>query len=54
MQALLRFEMRYCRPYVLVQWTGSDASGDAREPLDRPTICEAITAFERTIGHSLP
>ena len=27
-QELLRFKMRYGRPYVLVRWTGSDASGD--------------------------
>ena len=27
-QELLKFKMRYGRPYVLVRWAGRDASGD--------------------------
>jgi hypothetical protein len=27
-QELLKFKMRYGRPYVLVHWAGCDASGD--------------------------
>jgi hypothetical protein len=47
-QELLRFKLRYGRPYVLVRWAGSDASGDTWEPLDNLTNCEeAIVAFER-------
>ena len=36
-QVLLKFKMRYGRPYVLVRWTGLDAAGDTREPLDKRT-----------------
>jgi hypothetical protein len=32
-------QMRYYRPHVLVQWTGSDASGDTLEPLESMTNC---------------
>jgi hypothetical protein len=39
-QELLKFWTRYGRPHVLVRWAGS-ASGDAWEPLERPTNCEA-------------
>jgi hypothetical protein len=43
---LLRLNMRYGRPYVLVRWAGRDASGDTWEPLDNLTNCaEAIAAF---------
>ena len=55
MKELLKFKMRYGRPYVLVRWTGLDAAGDTREPLDNLTNCEAaIAAFERATGRSLP
>jgi hypothetical protein len=48
-------QMRYDRPHVLVQWTGSDASGDTLEPLESMTNCkEAIAAFERATGCTLP
>ena len=54
-QELLKFKMRYGRPYVLVRWAGRDASGDTWEPLDNLTNCaEAITAFEQATGRSLP
>jgi hypothetical protein len=54
-QELLRFKLRYGRPYVLVRWAGRDASGDTWEPLDNLTNCEeAIVAFERATGRSLP
>jgi hypothetical protein len=54
-QELLRLRMRYGRPYVLVRWAGSDASGDTWEPLDNLTNCEeAIATFERATGRSLP
>ena len=33
-QELLKFKMRYGRPYVLVRWAGLDAAGDTWEPLD--------------------
>ena len=46
-QELLKFKMRYGRPYVLVRWTGLDAAGDMWEPLDNLTNYEeAIAAFE--------
>jgi hypothetical protein len=35
----LRFKVRYCRPHVLVRWTGRDASGNTWEPLDNLTNC---------------
>ena len=38
-QELLKFKMRYGRPYVLVRWAGCDASGDTWEPLDNLTNC---------------
>ena len=54
-QELLKFKMRYGRPYVLVRWTGLDAAGDTWEPLDNLTNCEdAIAAFEQATGRSLP
>ena len=54
-QELLKFKMRWGRPYVLVRWAGLDASGDTWEPLDNLTNCEdAIAAFERATGRSLP
>ena len=54
-QELLKFKMRYGRPYVLVRWAGRDASGDTWEPLDNLTNCaEAIAAFEQATGRSLP
>ena len=54
-QELLKFKMRYGRPYVLVRWAGLDAAGDTWEPLDNLTNCEAaIAAFERATGRSLP
>jgi hypothetical protein len=54
-QELLKFKMRYGRPYVLVRWAGCDASGDTWEPLDNLTNCaQAIAAFEQAIGRSLP
>ena len=54
-QELLKFKMRYGRPYVLVRWAGCDASGDTWEPLDNLTNCEeAIAAFEQTIGRTRP
>ena len=54
-QELLKFKMRYGRPYVLVRWTGLDAAGDTCEPLDNLTSCEdAIAAFEQATGRSLP
>ena len=54
-QELLKFKMRYGRPYVLVRWAGCDASGDTWEPLDNLTNCEeAIAAFEQTLGRALP
>ena len=54
-QELVKFKMRYCRPYVLVRWTGFDAAGDTWEPLDNLTNCEAaIAAFEQATGRSLP
>ena len=37
---LLKFKMRWGRPYVLVCWVGHDASGDTWEPLDNLTNCE--------------
>ncbi len=47
--------MRYGRPYVLVRWSGSDASGDTWEPLDNLTNWEeAIAAFEKATGRSFP
>jgi hypothetical protein len=49
---LLKFKMRYGRPHVLMRWTGR---GDTWEPLDNLTNCEeAITAFERATGRTLP
>jgi hypothetical protein len=33
-QELLKFQMRYGRPHVLVRWAGRDASGDTWEPLN--------------------
>ena len=40
---------------MLVRWAGHDASGDTWEPLDNLTTCEeAVAAFERTPGRSLP
>ena len=57
MQELLKFKMRYGRPYVLVRWAGCDASGDTWEPLDNLTTsncAQAIAAFEQAIGRSLP
>ena len=55
MQELLKFKLRYDRPYVLVRWTGLDAAGDTWEPLDNLTNCEdAIAAFEQANGRSLP
>ena len=52
---LLKIKMRYGRPYVLVSWTGLDAAGDTREPLDNLTNCEdAIAAFVQATGRSLP
>ena len=54
-QQLLKFKMRWGRPYVLVRWAGCDASRDTWEPLDNLTNCEAaIAAFERTSGRPLP
>ena len=54
-QDLLKFKMRYGRPYVLVRWTGLDAAGDTWEPLDNLTNCEdAIAAFEQATNRSLP
>jgi len=54
-QELLKFKMRYGRPYVLVRWAGLDAAGDTWEPLDNLTNCEeAIAAFEQATGRSLP
>ena len=54
-QELLKFKMRWGRPYVLVRWAGLDASGDTWEQLDNLTNCEdAIAAFERATGSSLP
>ena len=54
-QELLKFKMRWGRPYVLVRWAGHDASGDTWEPLDNLTNCEeAVAAFERATGRSLP
>ena len=54
-QELLKFKMRYGRPYVLVRWAGLDAAGDTWEPLDNLTNCEAaITAFELATGRALP
>ena len=54
-QELLKFEMRFGRPYVLVRWTGLDAAGHTWEPLDNLTTCEAaIAAFEPATGRSLP
>ena len=48
MQQLLKFKMRWGRPYVLVRWAGCDASRDTWEPLDNLTNCEAaIAALER-------
>ena len=53
-QELLKFKLRYCRPYLLVRWAGRDASGDTREPLDSLKDCaEAISAFERATGRML-
>ena len=40
-QELLKFKMRYGRPYVLVRWAGLDAAGDTLEPLNNLTNCEA-------------
>jgi hypothetical protein len=52
---LLKFKIRYGRPYILVRWTGSDASGDTWEPLEHLTNCkEAIATFERATGRTLP
>ena len=55
-QELLKFKMRYGRPYVLVRWAGLDAAGDTWEPLDNLTNCEAAiaAAFERGTGRSIP
>ena len=54
-QELLKFKLRYGRPYLLVRWAGSDASGDTWEPLDSLTECaEAISAFKRATGRVLP
>ena len=54
-QELLKFKMRFGRPYVLVRWAGLDAAGDTWEPLDNLTNCEAaITAFEQATGRTLP
>ena len=48
MQGLLLFKMRYGRTYVLARWTGSDASGDTWEPLDKLNKCKkAIAVFEQ-------
>ena len=33
-QELLKFKMRYGRPYVLVRWAGLDTAGDTWEPLE--------------------
>ena len=46
-QELLKFKMRWGRPYVLVRWAGHDASGDAWEPLDNLTICEEAVETKR-------
>jgi hypothetical protein len=51
--------MRYGRPYVLVRWTGRDASGDTYqwEPLEHLINCEEaimIAVFERATGRTLP
>jgi hypothetical protein len=52
---LLWFKIRYCRPHVLVQWVGRDASGETWELLDNLTNCkEAIAAFKQVNGRSLP
>ena len=54
-QELLKFKMRYGRPYVQVRWTGWDAPGDTWEKLDNLTNCEAaIAVFEQATGRSLP
>ena len=54
-QELLKFKMRYGRPYVFVRWTGLDSAGDKWEPLDNLTNWEdAIAAFEQATGRSLP
>jgi hypothetical protein len=54
-QEILKFKMRYGRPYVLVRWNGRDASGDTWEPLDGlPDCADAIAAFEQDTGHFLP
>ena len=54
-QELLKFKMRWGRPFVLLRWAGHDASGDTWEPLDNLTNCEeAVAAFERATGRSLP
>jgi hypothetical protein len=44
-QELLRLKMRYGRPYVLVCWVGSDASGDTWEPLDNLNNCDEARAI---------
>ena len=42
MQELLKFKMRYSRPYVLLRcWCAGQAAGDTWEPLDNLTNCEA-------------
>ena len=52
---LLKFKMRYGRPYVLARWTGLNAAGDTWEPLHNLTNCEAAkAAFEQATGRSLP
>ena len=54
-QELLKFKMRWGRPYVLVRWAGHDASGDTWAPLDNLTNREeAVAAFERATCRSLP
>ena len=49
-QELVKFKMRYCRPYVLVHWAGFDAAGDTWEPLDNLTKLEAAIAAFRALS----
>ena len=54
-QELLKFKMRWGRPYVLVHWAGHDVLGDTWEQLHNLTNCEeAITTFELAPGSPLP